>query len=201
MTGEHCSVITIPLQRQNSHVERATVITSIVSDSWASPPPHEWLYSDAGLPYLQLLPAGRERILWAFQCKSWWMGLPVLPGCSGSVSSSSRTLSSGWACCSAHQMHTRGLSPTPPGMWISVRGTNIQKWAGFSSCIAPLLVPLTTERREKEWEVCSGIKPWVSHKHRHTLNEQKHHSEPILGLIQNNSILTNLENGPHSCIN
>ncbi len=23
----------------------------------------------------------------------------------------------------------------------------------------PLLMPLTTERREKEWEVCSGIKP------------------------------------------
>lgn len=37
-----------------------------------------------------------------------------------------------------------------------------------------------------------------AHMYKLTLHEQKHHSKPILVVIQNNS--TNRENGPHSCI-
>lgn len=145
-----------------------TVIISNISHSTAS-------NSHAGLPDLQLLLLGCERILWAFQCKSWWMGLPVLSGCSGSVSSSSSTLRQGWACCSARQIHTRELSPIPPGMWISVRKhkyTHTQLRGVFraaSHAQMHLFVP-----KKKKWTDAHG----------HTPNEQKHHSEPILGTPQ-----------------
>lgn len=159
MTGEHCSVITIPLQCQNSHVERAHHNSDHLYCIWQlsfTSSPCVIIFR-CRVPYLQLLPAGRECILWAFQCKGWWMGLPVLPGCSGSASSSSCTLSSGWACCSAHQMHTRGLSPTPPGMWISVRSANTRKWAWFSSCITRTDSPVRAIYNRKERKGVGGV--------------------------------------------
>lgn len=156
------------------------------------------------LPDLQLLFLRCERILRAFQCRGWWMGLPVLLGCSGSVSSSSHTLSSSRACCSVRQIHSRRLSQTSPGKWISVRNTNTQNREGFFNSTNPYYMHRCTYsclNNNERSGACAMETTWsVTHPRMHTRNEEKHHSKHILGLIQNNSIPTNLEIGLHCCI-
>lgn len=146
-------------------------------------------YSDAGLPYLQLPLLGYEPILWAFRRKGWRTGLPVLSGCSGSASSSSSTPSQCSACCySAHQTHTRGLSLSPPGMWISVKKhkyIHTHNWAGVSSSLACTGAPVHAIKNWKETQ-----KKVDGHTRAHT----KWTKTSLRAYSWNTSILTNMLN-------
>lgn len=91
-------------------------------------------------------------------------GPPVLPGCSGSAASSC-TLNWGWSCCSACWLHAHRLSPTPPGMWISVRYTNIENRAvSHTAAHAGGALLHVIKNKGEKTPVGRGNK-WVSHKH------------------------------------
>lgn len=64
----------------------------------------------------------------------------------------------------------------------------------------PLLMPLNNREERKRSGRCSGNNLECRTHIDARLNEQKHHSELILGLIQKHSIPINTENGTHSCI-
>lgn len=105
-------------------------------------------------------------ILTVSQREGRWPGLTLQPGCSGSAAFSC-TPNWGWSCCSACQLHARRLSPTPPGTWISVRYTNIEKrvasHAAAHAGSAPLHVIKNKVGKESEWDVETITR--VSNKH------------------------------------
>ena len=202
MTGEICFVITtVCLCNIRVHTWKATpLIASILSDSRASLPPHVWLYSDA---------AGLVTLFAA--CASWPCVHPVGLSVYGLVDGAASSAGMLWErlfllvhtklglsllLCTS-DTHSWAVTDTSRDVDLCQKHKMHKTERAASHTQTPPFTPLTKERREEEWDVCSGNNLEC---HTSTANEQKHHSEPILGLIQNISILINIENGSHSCI-